>query len=168
MTTVPSIARLFSASRIASTAAWSAAFSSPRSIRREAESAAASVTRTASKARLRSILEVSGMAFLLVFVERLLFSEILDPDHAGRIEHRVERFNPLQRPAHRRLDSEVGRHHHRHRLTRRTAALDHRFHRYLLVAQGRGDIGDYPRLIHDHQPDVIGAVVLFDRHAGDI
>ena len=40
---------------MALTAAWSAAFSSPRPIRREAASAAASVTRTVSSARLRSI-----------------------------------------------------------------------------------------------------------------
>ena len=49
---------LLSAWRIASTAAWSAAFSSPRPISREADSAAASVTRTASSARLRSIFEL--------------------------------------------------------------------------------------------------------------
>src|SRR5256714_7292530 len=48
MTTVSSIAR------IASTAAWSAAFLSPRPIQRPAPMAAASVTRTSSRARLRS------------------------------------------------------------------------------------------------------------------
>src|SRR5947208_1681271 len=62
ITTVPSIDRLFSACRIASTAAWSAAFSSPRPISREADNAASSVTRTASSARLRSILELSATA----------------------------------------------------------------------------------------------------------
>src|SRR5260370_9280281 len=61
MTTVPSMVRAFSAWRMASTAAWSAAFSSPRPISREADSAAASVTRTASRARLRSIVVVSVM-----------------------------------------------------------------------------------------------------------
>ena len=40
--------------RIASTAAWSAAFLSPRPTQRAAASAAASVTRTSSRARLRS------------------------------------------------------------------------------------------------------------------
>src|SRR5580700_8249283 len=167
MTTVPAIARLFNASRIASTAAWSAAFSSPRPISREAESAAASVTRTASNARLRSIFDVSGMAFLLVFVEGLLFSEIFDADHAGRLEHRVERFDPLQRPAHRRLDGNMGGHHHRYRLAWGAATLDHGFHRHLLIAQRGRDIGDHPRLIHYHQPDVVGAVVPFDRHPGN-
>ena len=56
ITTVPSIDMLLSAVRMASTAAWSAAFSSPRPIQRDAASAAASVTRTTSSARLRSIL----------------------------------------------------------------------------------------------------------------
>ena len=56
ITTLPSMFRLFSALRMASTAAWSAAFSSPRPIQRDAASAAASVTRTTSSARLRSIL----------------------------------------------------------------------------------------------------------------
>src|SRR3546814_8509858 len=59
ITTVPSISRPFSDWRMALTAAWSAAFSSPRPIRREAASAAASVTRTVSRARLRSI-ELEG------------------------------------------------------------------------------------------------------------
>src|SRR6202011_2758833 len=147
ITTVPSIVRPLSAWRIASTAAWSAAFSSPRPISREAESAATSVTRTASSARLRSIFGVSGMAFLLVFAERLLFSEILDADHTRRLEHRVERFAPVERPAHRRLDSAVGRHYHRHRLARRAAAPDHRLHRHLPAPEGGRDISDHPRLI---------------------
>src|SRR6185436_15807157 len=54
MTTEPSIATVSSIARIASTAAWSAAFLSPRPIQRPAPIAAASVTRTRSSARLRS------------------------------------------------------------------------------------------------------------------
>src|SRR5262249_29610619 len=166
MTTVPAIDRLLSASLIASTAAWSAAFSSPRPIQREAESAAASVTRTASSARLRSIFEVSGTAFLLSCCRRLL-SEILDADHMRRLEHGFERRDVLDGPTHCRLDRDVCRQHHRHGFPRGTAALNHRFHRYLLVPQGRGDIGDYPRLIEHHQTDVIGALMPLDRHAGE-
>src|ERR1700736_1348325 len=166
MTTVPAIDRLFSASRIASTAAWSAAFSSPRPIHREAESAAASVTRTASSARLRSIFEVSGTAFLLSCRWRLL-SKILDADHVRRLEHGFERLNLLEGPTHCRFDRDVGRQHHRHGLPGGAAALNHRFHRYLLVAQGSGDIGDYPRLVQHHQSDVIGALMPLDRHAGE-
>src|SRR5690349_7771907 len=157
-----------SAWRIASTAAWSAAFSSPRPIRREAESAAASVTRTASSARLRSIFDGSGMAFLLRYYDRLISSEILDADHPRRFEDRIQRFDALERPPHRRLDGNMGRHHHRHRLARPPAALDHRFHRHLLVAKGGGDIGDDAGLVHHHQPYVIGALVPLYRHPGDV
>src|SRR5215469_16960165 len=157
MTTVPAIDRLLSASLIASTAAWSAAFSSPRPIKREAESAAASVTRTASSARLRSILEVSGMAFPPAGGG--LNAQILDADHARRFENGVERCDLFKRPAHRRLDSHMGRHDDRHGLARRSAALDHRLHRNLLVAQRRRDIGDHTRLIDHHEPDVIRTLV---------
>src|SRR6516164_5637115 len=165
MTTVPAIDRLFSASRIASTAAWSAAFSSPRPIQREAERAAASVTRTASSARLRSIFEVSGMAFLL-FRCGDLFSEIFDADHARRLEDGLERLDLLKRPAHRRLDGDMGCQHYRHRLSRGATALDHRLHRHLLVTQGGRDIGDYTWLVDHHQSYVIGALMPLDRYAG--
>ncbi len=54
ITTMPSIGTVSSRRRIASTAAWSAASLSPRPVQRAAASAAASVTRTSSSARLRS------------------------------------------------------------------------------------------------------------------
>ena len=54
MTTMPSIGTVPIIRRIASTAAWSAASLSPRPTQRAAASAAASVTRTSSIARLRS------------------------------------------------------------------------------------------------------------------
>src|SRR5918999_4742263 len=54
ITTTPSMATVSSIRRMASTAAWSAASLSPRPIQRPAASAAASVTRTSSSARLRS------------------------------------------------------------------------------------------------------------------
>src|SRR5215471_795453 len=54
MTTIPCIETVLIMRRIASTAAWSAAFLSPRPIQREANVAADSVTRTSSSARLRS------------------------------------------------------------------------------------------------------------------
>src|ERR687887_243778 len=54
MTTTPSIDTVSSIARIASTAAWSAAFLSPRPTQRPAPIAAASVTRTSSSARFRS------------------------------------------------------------------------------------------------------------------
>ncbi len=58
------------------------------------------------------------------------------------------------------------RQHHRHRLARGAAALDHRLHRNVLVAQRRGNIGDDPGLIDDHQADVIGALMALHRRAG--
>src|SRR6185437_11965444 len=101
ITTVPSIERLFSACRIASTAAWSAAFSSPRPISREADNAAASVTRTASSARLRSMLELSATAPSLDASQKFR-SEILDADHARRFDDRLKLRDPLDGTLHRR------------------------------------------------------------------
>ena len=54
MTTMPSMVTVDSTVRIAATAAPSAPFLSPRPTQREAASAADSVTRTSSMARLRS------------------------------------------------------------------------------------------------------------------
>jgi len=54
MTTTPFMLTVLIMRRIRSTAAWSAAFLSPRPIQRAAPIAAASVTRTSSRARLRS------------------------------------------------------------------------------------------------------------------
>jgi hypothetical protein len=54
MTMVPTIARLFISRRMASTAAWSAAFSLPRPRNFAAATAARSVTRAISSDRIRS------------------------------------------------------------------------------------------------------------------
>src|SRR3954452_13252510 len=54
MTTTPSMETVCRTARIASTAAWSAPILSPRPTMRAAASAAASVVRTSSSARLRS------------------------------------------------------------------------------------------------------------------
>ena len=54
ITTTPRIETVLTIRRMRSTAAWSAAFLSPRPIQREAPMAAASVTRTSSSARFRS------------------------------------------------------------------------------------------------------------------
>src|SRR5919112_238513 len=67
ITTMPSMATVSSTTRMASTAAWSAPSLSPRPIHRDAASAAASVTRTSSMARLRSgdwgVLVTAGTVF---------------------------------------------------------------------------------------------------------
>jgi len=54
MTTVPSMGSLLSSRRMASTAAWSEAFSLPCPRKRAEETAARSVTRTISRLRMRS------------------------------------------------------------------------------------------------------------------
>jgi hypothetical protein len=54
ITTMPSMGTVSSIRRIASTAAWSASSFAPFPTQRAAESAAASVTRTSSRARFRS------------------------------------------------------------------------------------------------------------------
>src|SRR5690349_19024034 len=73
MTTMPSMWTVSSTARIASTAAWSAAILSPRPIQAALASAAASVTRTSSRARLRS-----GRCVLIEFIWTVL-------DGAGRL-----------------------------------------------------------------------------------
>src|SRR5260370_41104210 len=88
--------------RMASTAAWSAFFSSPRPISLEAARAAASVTRTASSARLRSILPallpLSAIASSAGASLRPL--KRFDPDQPGPLGHRLELGNAGQRPPH--------------------------------------------------------------------
>src|SRR5579883_2177346 len=167
MTTVPSMARLLRAKRIASTAAWSAAFSSPRPMRREAERAAASVTRTASRARLRSI-----TAVLSIVPPSACFSfgvlEILDADHARRLQHGVQAADPVEGAAHRRLFGEMGREHDRHGFARRAPPLDHGFERDLLVAERRRDVGDDAGPVDDHETDVIGALMVRHRRRGPL
>src|SRR5207249_4708586 len=60
ITTTPSIETVSIMRRIASTATWSAEYLSPSPTHRPAANAAASVTRTSSKARLRSGRSVIG------------------------------------------------------------------------------------------------------------
>src|SRR5210317_145827 len=68
MTTTPWISSRFNCSRMAFTAAWSAAFSSPRPIRSAEAIAAASETRAKPKESIRSLksdfCDMGGMAFL--------------------------------------------------------------------------------------------------------
>ncbi len=74
MTTVPSIGSSFNAARIASTAAWSAAFSSPRPIRSDAAIAAASVTRTISRTSNRSrTVDAAGPARFMLSLNSVFF-----------------------------------------------------------------------------------------------
>src|SRR5258707_3323086 len=73
ITTVPSIGNLLSSRRIASTAAWSAAFSLPWPRSRAADTAARSVTRTISSVRMRSSNSCGGTE-IWVDISKLLES----------------------------------------------------------------------------------------------
>src|ERR1700688_3126354 len=134
MTTVPSMRSPLRAERMASTAAWSAAFSSPRPIRREAARAAHSVTRTTSRARLRSMRCTSPMlssaALILRFPGSAVpLSERLDAYHARRLPYRVKPGDLRQCTDHSRLLGLVRGEHDRHGLVGRPRALDHGLHR---------------------------------------
>src|SRR5262245_45116220 len=78
------MARRFNSCRMALTAAWSAAISSPRPRRRAAATAARSVTRTSSRVRMRSSDGASFAKRTSWFIDgllRRLLGEWLDPDH---------------------------------------------------------------------------------------
>ena len=71
ITTVPSMYSVLSAARIASTAAASAAFSSPRPTSVEAAIAAASVTRTISSTNTRSRTWLAAAVVMVIPSESL-------------------------------------------------------------------------------------------------
>src|SRR5579863_5620752 len=136
----------------------------------EAASAAASVTRTASRARLRSMLNfvmtsASRLPVIVVAPTRAFSAEVgtgsaqkmrptknlqrFDANHMRRLGYGVQQGNPIQRATHGCLLRLVGGQHDRHRLAWGTGALEHGFERDFLIAQGRGDVGDDARLV-DH------------------
>ncbi len=79
-------------------------FSSPRPISRDAASAAASVTRTASSARLRSMRSTfCCRPCLSLRSSRAIRDKRLDADHPRRLDHRVERGDFCKRAVHGRL-----------------------------------------------------------------
>src|SRR4051812_29091287 len=131
ITTVPSIGSLLSSRRIASTAAWSAAFSLPWPRSRAADTAARSVTRTISSVRIRSSNSCGGTEIWVDIGVHSLNSSGWSP-----AQHRVARkpalvlFNPyhlraavdhlvvlhqLQRTVHRVFAGRIGNQNDRHR-----------------------------------------------------
>src|SRR4051812_31276916 len=147
MTTVPSMFSELSAVRMASTAAWSAAFSSPRPISREAASAAASVTRTTSSARLRSII------YGLPIVSR----ELLDRHDMRRLDDRRDLAELLDHARDLRLAGLMGGENDRHPIARRARTLDHRFQRNILVAHDGRDFRDDAGPVDHHHAEIEGA-----------
>src|SRR3546814_740236 len=145
ITTVPSISSPFSDWRMAFTAAWSAAFSSPRPIRRDAASAAASVTRTVSRARLRSIELEGELEDDLACGIGTSYGWGLEIDNADQprlFHHDCQLGDAGERPLDLGFLRVVRHDDHRHRLALPlgAAALDHRFHRNVLEI-GRAHVG---------------------------
>src|ERR1700732_3158451 len=136
ITIVPSIGSLLSSRRIASTAAWSAAFSLPWPRSRAADTAARSVTRTISSVRIRSSSICGGTEIWVDIGELLvgLYSRIfqpayhlrlivtsgvglvlLDPYHLRPAADHLVGLHGLQRTVHRVFAGRIGDQDDRHR-----------------------------------------------------
>ena len=112
ITTVPSIGSLLSSRRMASTAAWSAAFSSPRPRSRAADTAARSVTRTISSDRMRSSSWLGWTVIDGAFRAPLAFSGLLsiflDADQLRLARNHPVALDRGERLAHRVFGGRVG------------------------------------------------------------
>src|SRR5690606_10464903 len=143
MTTVPRIGKRFSSERIASTATWSAAFSSPRPRSRAAATAARSVTRTSSRVKIRSSPEAALLCWFILFSSSSCFApprrfvwsfgkacpqpqalrgsgRAFDPDYLRLLAQVTILRDFRNRPAHRSLRRLVG--HEDHGLLIRSAS----------------------------------------------
>src|SRR6185437_2408767 len=174
MTTVPSMGRLFSSRRIASTAAWSAAFSSPRPRSRAALTAARSVTRTISIVRMRSSIRLCGtviddaISSLPRLVLCALFSPravlvLFDPDDLRPPGDYTVAAHRGERLVDRVLGGRIGDEDDGNRIAgfagippAALVALHNRFERNPL-RQPAGDGRGAARTVARHQPDVITA-----------
>src|SRR5947209_1982194 len=124
ITTVPSIGSLLSSRRIASTAAWSAAFSSPRPRSRAADTAARSVTRTISSDRMRSSRALSppagaaalSLGFSMAIARSITMSALLDPDDLRGLGQHSVALDRGERAPHRVLGGGIGDEHDQRRL----------------------------------------------------
>src|SRR5262249_2165724 len=136
ITMVPSIGSLLSSRRIASTAAWSAAFSLPWPRSRAADTAARSVTRTISSVRMRSSKSWGGTEIWVDILALLRISSagppackkhscramvrtnpliLLDPDHLRLAADHLVALHGRERTIHRVLMGGVSNQQHRHR-----------------------------------------------------
>src|SRR5262245_34727399 len=168
ITTVPSIGSLLSSRRIASTAAWSAAFSWPWPRSRAADTAARSVTRTISSVRMRSSNSCGGTEIcvdisntpqsprrsvrsaplILRRAKRCSALVLLDPDHLRPAADDLVLLHGGERPIHGILMGGVGDQDDRNRRTVLRGArgvhpfgvtLHDRFQRNLLLGKPRRD-----------------------------
>src|SRR5436305_3748591 len=166
MTIVPSIGRRLSSRRRASTAAWSAAFSSPRPRRRADDTAARSVTRTSSSVRMRSMIFSSWMTR-----SATLLSEFLLPFDANDLRLLGDGAvgdNRLDRLAHELFGRRISDQDDRHRTSRPRpgagiALLHDAFERNLPFRHALGDRRDRAGLIDCREADVIAALMPLHR-----
>src|SRR6516165_6142 len=191
ITMVPSIGSLLSSRRIASTAAWSAAFSLPWPRSRAAETAARSVTRTISSVRMRSSKSCGGteiwvdICALLRISHRLARKKhscraivlthalvLFDPDHLRPAADHLVALHGGERAMHCILVGGIGNQQHRHR-----RRLSHRWHRLASVRVALHDGFDGNLLfgkarcyccrraceVARHQADIVAAFMTLHR-----
>src|SRR5580704_10163374 len=169
ITTVPSIGKLPSSRRMASTAAWSDFFSAPRPRKRAAATAARSVTRTISMERTRSSAGLAGTVIVAIVVPLVL----LDSDHLRPPGDYTVATHGDEGFAHRILAGRIGDHDHRHRLagtarprrlaSRAVMTLHDGFQRYVLLREPPRNGGGRARPVARQEPDVIAAFVMLHR-----
>src|SRR6201994_270393 len=183
ITTVPWIGSLLSSRRMASTAAWSAAFSLPWPRSRAADTAARSVTRTSSSVRMRSSNSCGGTE-IWVDIGVLLKSSwrrairldrasiLLDPYHLRPANDHLVFLHGGERPMHGIFMRGVGDQDDRHRrsifcrapdVRAVGMALHDRFQRNLLLGKPCGDGGCRAGEVARHQADVIAAFMTLHR-----
>src|SRR5215468_4422592 len=191
ITTVPSIGSLLSSRRIASTAAWSAAFSWPWPRSRAADTAARSVTRTISSVRMRSSNSCGGTEICVDILltpqsprdlaartnnsrahETLLRALVLlDPYHLRLSADDLVALHGVQRAAHgvfmRGIGDQDDRHWRRFRCARGVDALRVLLHDRFQGNLRLGEVGrDFGRSTGDvarHQANVVAALVALHR-----
>src|SRR5579859_1370698 len=166
MTITPSIASSLSAVRMASTAAWSAAFSSPRPARAQAAIAASSATRTASITKPRSkVWVVIGFS---KGAERAMvggFSDARDANYARRRDQGRQGGHGADGPGDRRLGRDMGGQDNRHPSGAFDVLLQEAVDRDARLREGFGNRGDHAGLVADDQPH-IGAARRIGRGYG--
>src|SRR6202163_2830577 len=197
ITTVPWIGSLLSSRRIASTAAWSAAFSLPWPRSRAADTAARSVTRTISSVRMRSsnscggteiwvdiaktpLNFTAGLFGLPPIVSHLVRSGhalvFFDPYHLRPATDHLVALHRLQRAVYRVFAGGIGNQDDRHRRSfpRRAVrvnaigmALHDRFNGNLLLRKPGRDSSGGAGEIARHQADIVAAFMALHRRLFD-
>src|SRR3981189_2815592 len=196
ITTVPSIGSLLSSRRIASTAAWSAAFSLPWPPHRAADTSAPSVSLTFSCGRRRSSNICGGTKIWVVIGElpqlhggssgaHIIISRIVrsgralvffDPYHLWPATDDLVALHRIKRSVYRVLTGCIGNQNDRHRRSfpRRapcvntiTMALHDRFYGNFLLREPGSDGRGGTGEIASHQADIVAAFMALHRRLFD-